>query len=97
MTQLQQMATEAALAKMVSSSHFDICTIDSICKMMNLVPDRETYALLRTLHCVNYDQMRPELLAALPDLIAKVLQSPSFDASRMNIVPTGNGLRVISN
>lgn len=97
MTQLQLMAAEAALAKMVSDKRFSICTIDTIADMMGLVPDREAYAMLRTLHCVSFDQMRPELLAALPDLIAKVLQSPTFEAGRLNIVPAGNGLRVISN
>lgn len=97
MSQLKLMAAEAALKKMVQSSHFSICTIDTIAQMMDLKPDRDAYAILRTLHCVDYNQMSPELLQALPELIATVLQSPSFDAGRLNIVSSGASLRIIKN
>lgn len=95
MSDLKVMAAEAALKKMVQSSHFNICTLDTIVTMMDVKPDRDAYNILRTLHCVDYNQMRPELLQALPDLIATVLRSPSFEASRINIVSDGAGLRLI--
>ena len=89
------MAAEAALKKIVQSNYFDICTIDKITKMMDIKPDRDVYQILSTLHCVHYNQMRPELLQVLPDLIATVLRSPSFEASRINIVADGNRIRLI--
>jgi hypothetical protein len=92
---LKVMAAEAALKKMVQSDYFDICTIDKITKMMDVKPDRDAYQILSTLHCVHYNQMRPELLQVLPDLIATVLRSPSFEASRINIVMDGNRIRLI--
>lgn len=95
MSDLQVMAAEAALKKMVDSSHFSICTLDKIIEMMGVKPDREAYRILSTLHCVDYNQMRPELLQALPDLIATVLRSPSLEASRINIVSDGKALRII--
>lgn len=95
MSDLKVMAAEAALKKMVQSSHFSICTLDTIIKMMDVKPDRDAYSILHTLHCVDYNQMRPELLQALPDLIATVLRSPSLEASRINIVSDGTSLRII--
>lgn len=95
MSDLKLLAAQAALTKMLSESHFSICTIDSIVKMNDLKPDREAMAILKTLHCVDYNQMPHELLGALPDLIARVLQSPNFDASKINIVETGTGLKLV--
>jgi hypothetical protein len=95
MSELKVVAAETALKKLVQGSHFSICTLDAIIKMMDVKPDREAYSILQTLHCVDYNQMRPELLQALPDLIVTVLGSPSFEASRVNIVAEGTGLRII--
>lgn len=95
MSDLKVMAAEAALKKMVQGSHFSICTLDTIIKMMDVKPDRDAYSILHTLHCVDYNQMRPELLQALPELIATVLRSPTFEASRINIVVDGNRIRLI--
>lgn len=97
MSQIQLMAAEAALGKMFRSDYFDICTIDKITKMLGLKPDREAYDVLHTLHCVYYSDMSRELLNALPDLIHKVLQSPAFEASRINIVERGNVLSLVKN
>lgn len=96
MLDLKLLAAEAALKKMVHGDYFDICTIDKIVKLLNIKPDREAYQILSTLHCIHYNQMRPELLQALPDLISTVLRSPTFEASRINIVAAGTGLRVIT-
>jgi hypothetical protein len=95
MSELKIMAAQAALTKMVASSHFSICTIDTICKMLGVKPDREAYEILHTLHCVDYNQMPPQLLQALPELIHRVVNSPAFDASRINIVQEGAALRLI--
>lgn len=95
MSDLKLLAVQASLTKMLSDKYFNICTIDNIVEMNNLKPDREAMAILNALHCVNYNQMPAELLNALPDLIARVLQSPSFDASRINIVETGTGLKLV--
>ena len=89
------MAAEAALKKMVQDRCFSICTLDTIIQMMDIKADREAYQILRTLHCVDYSQMSPELLQELPELIATVLRSPTFDASRINIVADGHGLRLV--
>ncbi len=95
MSQLQLMAAEAALKKMLSDKHFSICTMDKIVDMLGIKPDKEAYDILSTLHCIDYSAMRRELLEALPDLIHRVLRSPSFDASRINIVESGSVLKLV--
>jgi len=89
------MAAEAALQKMLSDKHFSICTMDRIIDMLGIKPDKEAYSILSTLHCIDYNAMRRELIEALPDLIHRVLQSPSFEASRINIVESGNVLTLV--
>jgi len=95
MSQLQLMAAEAALQKMLSDKHFSICTMDRIIDMLGIKPDKEAYSILSTLHCIDYNAMRRELIEALPDLIHRVLQSPSLEASRINIVESGNVLKLV--
>ncbi|MFI8479683.1 hypothetical protein ACIGCM_03840 [Pseudomonas sp. NPDC078700] len=94
---LQMMAAEAALRKMIDQSYFDICTLDKIISMLSIKPNADAYSILHTLHCVHYNQMPRELFEALPQLIAKVLQSPSFDSSRINIAQNGSALRIVKN
>ncbi len=93
--QIKLLAAQAALQKMLSSSHFSICTIDRIIEMMGLKPDREAYEILHTLHCVDYNQMPSELVDELPTLIHRVLASPSFEASRLNIINQAGGLALV--
>ena len=95
MTDLKLLAAQAALAKMLASDYFDICTIDRVTEMMGIKPDREAYGILRTLHCVHYNQMPRQLLEGVPELIMRVLQSPALDASRINIVHDGTSLRLV--
>lgn len=92
---IKLLAAEAALRKMVEGDYFDICTIDRMVEMLGIKPDAEAYSILRTLHCVHYNKMGAELLSALPELIHKVLDSPRFDSSRINIVEQRGGLRLV--
>ena len=92
---IKMMAAQASLQKLVSQGHFSICALDTIAEMLGVKPEREAYQILRTLHCVDYNQMSKELLAELPDLIARVIQSPSFEASRINIVSADTSLKII--
>lgn len=96
MDEIKMLAAEAALRKMVAGNYFDICVIDNIVKMLELIPDRTVYSVLKSLHCVHYNQMPDRLIKQLPELIAVVLASPSFDASRINIVSEAGGLRLVS-
>lgn len=65
-----------ALNKMMRSSFFDICVVDSVAKMLNVHPRSETYKLLRPLHCVHFSEMPASLKAKLPAMIADCLGDP---------------------
>jgi hypothetical protein len=73
MDDLKQQAAIAALNKMMSQGHFSICTIDTIAKMLGITPEPESYAVLRTLHCVDYTAMPRDLYASLPNIIQTAL------------------------
>jgi hypothetical protein len=94
-TEIKMMAAQAALRKMVEGDYFSISVIDRITQMLDVKPDRDAYQVLHTLHCVSYNQMPPELLKQLPELIHKVLTSQAFEASRINVVSNGSSLRLV--
>jgi hypothetical protein len=73
MDDIKQLAAITALNKMMSEGHFSICTIDTITKMLGITPEPEAYAVLRTLHCIDYTAMPRDLYARLPDLIQAAL------------------------
>jgi hypothetical protein len=50
-------AIKLALKKMFSDSHFSICTIDSCLKLIGIVPDKDIYQIMQTVHCVQYKEM----------------------------------------
>lgn len=81
MDELQILAAETALRKMVKQGHFSICTVDEILKMTGGVPDARTYQVLRLLHCVNYSEMPDELREKLPELLKAVFSGSAIDVT----------------
>lgn len=98
MSDFRLMAVEVALRAMFTKGHFDICTIRSICETLELTPPKALMRELQLLHCVDYSDMPPAMLEALPDKIAELLRSPVMDASRINLVFSSGAqaLRVVS-
>lgn len=64
---------------MMQSGWFSICTIDDILKVTGAVPAREDYNALRLLHCVSFMDFPPRLRLEFPQLLERVLSSPSMD------------------
>lgn len=79
MDQIEQLACETALKKMIADGHLSICTINDIVKITGGIPDRRAHQILDALHCVKYADMPAPLLAELPDLIRKCLGGPIID------------------
>lgn len=75
-----------ALNKMFEGSYFDICTINSIAKMLGVHPQKEAYDQLHALHCVNWTAMPRELRQLVPKLIQDCLAGgdaiPRFEIAR---------------
>jgi hypothetical protein len=85
--EIQKLAIEASLKKMVREKYFNICVIDSINKVTNNIPDAESYHTLKLLHCVDYSEMSKDLIAALPGLIRASLGGPKIDLSESFFEP----------
>lgn len=62
-----------ALNNMFESGHFSICTIDSVAKVLGVIPDAEAYETLRPLHCVDWQKMPKALRDRVPGLIQQAL------------------------
>lgn len=69
-------AAVVAMNKMLRSSYFDICTVDAVAKMLQVQPRKMSHDILRTLHCVHYNEMTRELRDKIPVLIADALGDP---------------------
>ena len=63
MTEFQQRAAAAAVMKMLRSKHFSICDLESVAKTMGREQQLagRDYAALRSLHCVDWAEMGPDL------------------------------------
>jgi len=83
MNEIQKMACQAALEKMIRDGYVCICTIDKILKITGGIPDRKDYEVLHVLHCVHFREMPKDLLRGLPVILARVIGSEGlmFDIS----------------
>jgi hypothetical protein len=79
MTNIQTESCKIALNKMMEDGHFSICVIDQILKVTKGVPFAEDYETLRLLHCVDFKKFTPSMRIEFPNLLRKVLQSPSME------------------
>jgi hypothetical protein len=85
MTYTEELVCRTALNNMLKGSHFSICTIDSILKIINVHPNRNAYDMLHALHCVHYKDMPVELRKILPNLIRECLcLEPTFEFNTLH-------------
>lgn len=73
---LQIDAAVTAMNKMLKGSHFSICTVDNVAKMLGIHCRKDSYDILRNLHCVDFTDMTREMRQAVPALIADTLGEP---------------------
>lgn len=73
MNDMQRMAAESAMKHMIAKGWVDICAIRKILEMTGGVPLREDLQVLELLHCVNFNEMTPELMRGLPLILQRVL------------------------
>jgi len=70
---IKQMAALTALNDMMAKGYVNICTIDSVAKMLGVLAKGADYDVLHTLHCVNFDRMPKDLLDRVPALVQACL------------------------
>lgn len=78
LTEFQQRACAAGVVKMLSGKHFSICDLDAIAKAIgreSALAGRD-YAALRTVHCVDWADMGPELATQVREKCFELLGLP---------------------
>lgn len=91
----QKAACLAALNKLFSDDHFNICAVDSILKVTRTIPDGKTYDALRLLHCIRYKDMSRDLLEEVPNAVARCLQGPLLSLPGVNFGSDANSGRPV--
>lgn len=85
MSELKQMAALTSLNDMMQKGYPCICTIDKIAEMLGVNPKGEAYTILRTLHCVHFEKMPPELKSQIPELIKQCLSiEPTYQFAQIH-------------
>jgi hypothetical protein len=69
----KRMVLQTAITKLFNAKHFSICDIDAMLDVLDVSRNSEAYALLRTLHCIDYTEMPSELKRQLPQLVNEAL------------------------
>ena len=78
LTEFQQRACAVAVVKMLQGPHFSICDLDAIAKTMgreSSLAGRD-YAALRSVHCVSWADMGPELATMTREKCLEMLGLP---------------------
>lgn len=72
----RRLVVTTALNHLFNERHFSICTLDRVLDTMQGTQKSDAYKLLRTLHCVDYAAMPPELRNSIPTLVNEALRPP---------------------
>lgn len=81
MPDTQQLVLRTATRKLFDQSFFDICTVDSLMKLVGTNASTHAYTQLRALHCVHYADMPKDLRERIPHLVRECLAGPTADES----------------
>jgi len=88
---LKALAVKSAMRKMMQQGYFDICTVRNCLGLLGIVPTSESYKILETIHCVNYNAMEPEIRTALPMLLRETFDGIDIEAM-LGATPTSKEL-----
>lgn len=83
-TDLKMSIALTAVAKMLKSNFFDICTVDKVCKLIGARANGAAYDMLQTLHCIHYCDMPRDVQAGIPDLMREVFSQVKLDDEAIN-------------
>ena len=72
----RRLVVTAALNELFTKKYFNICQLSAVLEVTNGSENTEAYRLLRTLHCVDYAAMSPELRNTIPQLVNECLAPP---------------------
>lgn len=72
----RRLVVTAALNELFTKKYFNICQLSAVLEVTNGSENTDAYRLLRTLHCVDYAAMSPELRNTIPQLVNECLAPP---------------------
>jgi hypothetical protein len=75
LTEWQKLIAAQALKALFQNKHFDITALDSIAKTIGTNGGGRLRDELRTLHCMDYADMHPEIRDQLPAKVCEYLQA----------------------
>lgn len=76
LTNLERLAATQALKKLLdTTTHFSICTLDELIKLLQVTPDAKDYRALHLLHCVKWRDMSPELRQEAQEAIMRIVSA----------------------
>lgn len=78
-TDLKMSIALTAVAKMLKSNYFSICTVDSVCQLIGANASGAAYDMLRALHCIHYTAMPRDVLEGIPALMREVFSQAKID------------------
>lgn len=78
MSEFHGLAASTALKKMLAARNFNICDLDAIAKTLSREQflSGQDYAALRSLHCVEWAEMSPELKRMVKEKCLEMLGLP---------------------
>lgn len=91
MTEFQQRACAAAVAKMFRSRHFNICDLDAIAKTMGREASLagRDYSAMQALHCINWADMDVDLRRMTREKCLELLGLPPQTVETIQPEETG--------
>lgn len=95
MNDIKALAALTALNEMFAGSHFSICTIDTVAKLLGVHPQRDAYDTLHALHCVHWSKMPRELRDRMPELIQQALADGTAPFQFELKQPSNSALQVL--
>ncbi len=103
LSEFQQQAAVVALVKMLRARSFNICDLDNLAKLLDCSSAMagKDYQALRSLHCVDYADMGPDLAqqvrhksAELLGLLPQVVDAEFKDVQTQPAHPSASKLRL---
>lgn len=82
----QLIALKLALKKMFTQSHFSICTIDSCLKLTGVIPNKDIYKIMHTVHCVDFKEMDEDFRQWIFEQSILMFQQNGFDFHKFEIL-----------
>lgn len=89
--EVTKMVIATSMRAMFKNGGVSICDIDQCLKLAGIIPMGQAYQLLRTLHCVKFEDMPRELAEKIPELLKEVFSGLSVMEMMKAMEPAGGG------